>query len=78
MSIRTRALALAILAILLLGCAAPRLTKPGLTQEQWNKDTYECMRENQTVSGYGGYIDTSTDWGMYYRCMAARGYVRQN
>lgn len=84
MKIQPRKVALALLMILLLACAAcaMKFSKPGLTREQWNKDDYECRRDNQTLSGYGGfyggYVDTSVDWGMYSRCMRARGYTREN
>lgn len=57
----------------LCGCATPIFTKPGLTQEQWNKDYYECKQ--QAFAGSMNNIFIARDLQM--QCLEARGYTRQ-
>ena len=55
---------------------------PGGTQQQFDRDTYECMQEaqqqtsNAYVNPYGGAASSGTTTNMYLAkaCMRARGY----
>ncbi len=67
----------------IIGCRSTMVwVKPGATEEQFNKDKYECMRENQQVSSatyvnrYGGGSSSNVvvDPDMYNACLQARGY----
>ncbi len=67
--------ALAVMA----GCAAGAefvYTKPGVTEQQRERDKYECLVEStETVSGgYGGGPTRRVDTDRFQRCMQARGY----
>jgi hypothetical protein len=48
------------------------------TQEEFNRDDYECLRDARFMDTYsvGGelYSNRVTDWRQYYQCMGARGY----
>jgi len=45
--------------------------KSGGTDEEWNRDTYECRRDNPSEL-YGSYASWKK---MMLMCMRARGYV---
>ena len=59
--------------------------KPGSSEQDFNKDKYECMKENQkqVSSGYGNRYGASTssdvvvDWNLFNHCMVARGWSLQ-
>lgn len=67
---------------LLVGCAEPLMwTKPGATQADFNRDSYECQKDAYATGGavYLGYgVTTRTaNSGMYNQCMVVRGYTQQ-
>jgi hypothetical protein len=57
--------------------------KPGASEQDFNKDKYECMKENQkpVSSGYrdrysaSGSSDVVVDWDLFNHCMVARGWL---
>ncbi|HEX7215095.1 MAG TPA: hypothetical protein VF578_12855 [Methylomirabilota bacterium] len=64
-----------VLGGMLAGCASSasdEWTKAGATKEQANKDSADCLFENQTVRA-GGQI--TVDQVKYRQCMANRGYT---
>jgi predicted aspartyl protease len=74
--------------LLLFGCAAHQetvWTKPGSTQEGFNKDSYSCMQQSQQrvatafVNEYGGSSSNHviTNNNLYNACMNAQGYTLQ-
>ena len=70
---------LLILLGILAGCASSasdEWTKPGGTREQANKDSADCLFENQTVRPGGPAGPRITvDQVKYRQCMANRGYT---
>ena len=68
-----RTLMVILLGSMLCGCATPVYTKPGLTQEQWNKDYYECKQ--QAFAGSMNNIFIARD--LQAQCLEAKGYTRQ-
>jgi len=87
---RGRSLLVAALAILLLaGCfpAVASFSKPGVSEEQYVRDRYACMRESRVGDPVGGHEDTAMLGGqkrlarreanrLFEACMTARGYKR--
>jgi len=68
------------LIILLVGCATMIWDKPGLTQDGFNRDHYECEKDARQ-SGYygGGWVGSMNMREFYKRCMVSRGYtLREN
>jgi hypothetical protein len=59
-------------AMFLTACALPKMSKPGMSNEQFAKDNYDCYKENQT---YPPGL-TLTQHPIYLACMEARGYSR--
>jgi hypothetical protein len=57
-------------------------SKPNMTEQEFYKDDYECMRENQQVSsaayvnryGGGSSSDVVVNQNLYRACMQSRGY----
>lgn len=80
----------AVLAVLLLaGCfpAMASFSKPGVSEEQYARDRYVCMRESRVSDLVGGHEDTVMFHGqnrlaqreanrLFEACMIARGYKR--
>jgi len=74
-----------VFVIVLGGCAFPEYWwyKQGVSQEEANRDRYDCLREaQQRVSGaqvgpYGGTAANTviTNRDLYNACAAARGYT---
>jgi hypothetical protein len=67
------------------GCATSPLNQnwvrntPGGTDEELNKDKYECMKQSQqrVLRSFGGgvaFAETETNKGLFNACMEARGY----
>ena len=59
------------------GCAPTNWDKPGATQLDFSRESYECergVRQSRTGSGLLGALDAR---GFYNRCMAAHGYYPQ-
>ena len=70
---------------LCVGCATPRYTKQGATQDQFMKDRYECLRQTQqriesANYSYGGGNYNSTvmpSCSALASCLASRGYYQK-
>jgi hypothetical protein len=62
----------------LAGCAASSgdtWTKPGVTEQQRNRDTLDCLTEAKRVTpGPGGPVE-QVNQDRYRRCMTDRGYT---
>jgi outer membrane lipoprotein SlyB len=85
---RVGALLVAIAAALA-GCHQPETSvvytysKPGATNEQYQKDRFECIQASQIRVGaasygaYGGYAASNVrvDRGTMVSCLASRGYA---
>jgi len=52
-------------------------TKPGMTDQQWRKDSYECERDARSVAGTGGRETFGVAQRLAEKCLAARGYTRR-
>jgi hypothetical protein len=65
------------LCFVLSACAATSWSKPGTTQAEYNKDSYECERDMRQSGGYGtGLAGALNAQGFEDRCMIARGYTK--
>ena len=73
---KTLILGLAI--ALLTGCASYAWYKPGVTQQDFSRDTYLCERDMRQ-SGYfgGGLVGAMNRQEFFDRCMNANGYTKQ-
>jgi hypothetical protein len=75
-----KALALApviIASMLALTSCASTWSKPGGTQAEFNKDSYECERDMRQSGGYGtGLVGALNAQGFAGRCMIAHGYTK--
>jgi hypothetical protein len=71
---------------MLAACAAQqtlRYSKPGATNEQFQKDRYECIQQARKpvssayVGAYGANAESNVavDRGMFVSCLAVRGYT---
>ena len=60
-------LELVFVSFFLLGCARP-WTRPNTTEEQLQRDRYECERDMKEVGGQSFFFE---------RCMAAKGYTEE-
>lgn len=68
----------------ILFCCSPKLywQKPNSTEDDFNRDKYECMREAQqpnsssVINLYGGYANSGmhTNMELATTCMRARGW----
>ena len=57
------------------GCAKTIWTQPGITEQSYHTDTYECERDVRQSGYYGGGIAGALNMRDFYeRCMRARGY----
>lgn len=61
-----------LLCVALAGCASP-FHKPGITQDQFNKDRYECQQEAFTAEQNRPLYMVNA---LYRDCMKARGYTQ--
>ena len=62
---------------LALTACASSWSKPGATQADYNKDSYECERDMRQSGGYGtGLAGALSAQGFAERCMIARGYTK--
>jgi len=67
---------------LLFGCAPMTWEKPGLTQDQLNRDTYECEKDAR-LGGYNGpdfkrapaFMIDHFYRNFYEHCMNVKGYT---
>lgn len=64
------------LGVSLAGCAQVVWDKPGATQQDFAKDSYECERDMRQGGYYGGGIIGAINAQEFEgRCMNARGWV---
>jgi hypothetical protein len=72
---------IAVTSLLLVGACASQTIwdKPGGTQADFNRDTYECQKDAYASGGaaYVGYGVTqrTANVNMYNSCMVAQGYT---
>lgn len=73
-----RALVLGAMALVFGGCAETVWVKPGATQSDFNRDSYECERDARMSAGsFGGGIGGAIEArGFMERCMGVRGYTK--
>ena len=70
----------AVLLILMLAGCTMTYTKPGLTQEEFNRDRYECQRAADAAAAGAAVGGTSNPFAARERmqqCMESKGYTRQ-
>ena len=72
-----RASTLAAMALaLLFGCAESYWDKYGATEQDFNRDSYECERDARQSGYYGTGLAGSLNMQNFYgRCMVARGWT---
>ena len=73
-----RGLAGLLVATLIAGCSASARegwTKPGMTQQELDRDTADCLVQAQSVVGSAQGPRTSVNQDRYRRCMQERGYT---
>ncbi len=74
-----RNLVLALLLLGLSGCAPTIWDKPGVTQAEFNTDTYECEKDARQSGYFGGGLAGALRMKKFYgKCMVARGYTARN
>ena len=71
-----------ILALLLAACGVPKMVKPGVPQQQYAQDHYQCLQEskstyNWSLLGIISHSEASYDSVLYSSCMEARGYAKE-
>lgn len=71
-----------IFAVLLAACGVPKMVKPGVPQQQYAQDHYQCLQEskstyNWSLLGIIGHSEPSYDSTLYSSCMEARGYAKE-
>jgi len=69
------ALSAVFVVVLLTGCGKFYWGQPGATQEQWDRDNRECMKEgapSPTAAQYGIVYE-----GFYRACLSGRGWKRE-
>jgi hypothetical protein len=82
---KTRTTTILLVVLTLAGCSSGfQYYKPNTTQQQYDKDAYECRKEvtrygsKATVYGYGGsdgYGEAYTNDQTGAACLKARGYT---
>ena len=77
---RKRLAVIVVSVFLVLGCSTRyQAHKQGVSQEQSNIDNYECTRDSthQAFGMYNGMAlgGSELNIGLWYKCMAARGYT---
>jgi hypothetical protein len=71
-------LALLVWVITATGCARWYWTKAGFTQDDWNRDSYECERDMRQSGYYGGGVAGAIEARNFQeRCLVARGYYKE-
>jgi len=67
------------LTALLVGCAPMIWDKSDATQDDYNRDSYECEKDARQSGYYGGGIAGSIEMRNFFkRCMTAKGYTLRN
>ena len=61
---------------LLSGCGPMIWNKPGVTQAEYNKDSYECEKDARQSGYFGtGLVGALNMRDFFKTCMVARGYT---
>ena len=86
-TITARVLMLTVSVVLLAGCGGARRSwiKAGATEEQFQRDSYECASQSTYTSrraglgGGGGFYreGTAVNEDLYRACLRSRGFIRQ-
>jgi hypothetical protein len=64
-------------AMFLTASALPKMTKPGMSNEQFARDNYDCYRDSLPPRpSYVWPNQQETDRRLYQMCIEARGYSR--
>jgi hypothetical protein len=76
-----RRFSIALLALLLSGCASPWIRPDGVSHQEFKRDVYECKRENPMTDNDNLNRGLTTLLGgtphmLFDDCMEARGYTR--
>jgi hypothetical protein len=67
------------LVVLLAGCAPMIWDKSGATQNDYNKDSYDCEKDARQSGYYGGGIAGGLEMKEFFkRCMVSKGYSLRN
>jgi hypothetical protein len=61
------------------GCGTTTWTKPGLTQDTWQRDHYTCqLQSRQAAAGFGDIISQEVYAKKFFdQCLTVHGYTRQ-
>jgi hypothetical protein len=71
-------LILGLVVALLTGCASYAWYKPGITQQDFARDTYLCERDMRQSGYFGtGIAGAINQQNFFDRCMNANGYTKQ-
>ena len=71
-------LTLGVGALLLAGCARFVWVKSGASQQDFQRDTYECERDMRQSGYFGtGFAAAINAQNFQERCMVARGWFKQ-
>ena len=74
-----RVIVLALVSFGLSGCAQTIWDKPGATQADFNRDSYECEKDTRQSGYFGGGLSGSLRMKEFYgKCMVARGWTARN
>ena len=66
------------LAALLFGCAPMIWVKPGSTEQDFNKDQYECEKDVRQSGYYGTGISRDIEMQNFFtKCMVSKGWSRR-
>jgi major membrane immunogen (membrane-anchored lipoprotein) len=63
------------LLVLLTGCTTHWIIPPGGTQQEFQKDDYECRKEAVNLTSNDDVVGVVTFPAWYKKCMKARGYT---
>lgn len=64
-------------AIALMGCAEDSFTKPGVTQEQYQTDSSECLAQAREQNPNPDKSGLAALFHLRDKCLTDRGYVKQ-
>lgn len=62
--------------LVLAGCAPVYWSKPGFSQAEWNRDSYECERDVRQTSHGTGLVGALDAMAFEQDCLRAHGYYR--
>lgn len=71
---RPRALLFLILAVIFLISCAPAFNRGDKSQEEFDRDSTQCLEENTTKTAARYGPSRYTNWNNYVQCMSSKGY----